>query len=179
MTDRDPRREVPANPDLPQAQGLYDPRFEHDSCGVGFVVDMLGRKSNAILNQALTAVCCLNHRGAAGAEADTGDGAGVTIQTPDAFFRAVVPFDLPRPGDYATGIAFLPGVAASAWRGSGSMSGVSTTGTGTRYPASKGSSRSTACNWATHRAVSERIESYENRTTTLPVPWRSFCRSRS
>ena len=96
------------NRDLPEKQGLYDPRFEHDSCGVGFVVDMLGRKSNAILEQALTAVCCLNHRGAAGAEADTGDGAGVTIQVPDAFFRAVVPFDLPPAGEYATGIAFLP-----------------------------------------------------------------------
>src|SRR6059058_5089059 len=84
--DRTPREH--ANPDLPRAQGLYDPRFEHDSCGVGFVVDMKGRKSNAILEQALTAVCCLNHRGAAGAEPDTGDGAGVTIQTPDAFYRA-------------------------------------------------------------------------------------------
>src|SRR4051812_47069107 len=92
----------------PRAQGLYDPRFEHDSCGVGFVVDMKGRKSNAILEQALTAVCCLNHRGAAGAESDTGVGAGVTIQTPDAFFRAIVPFELPRAGSYATGIAFLP-----------------------------------------------------------------------
>ncbi|HTK16175.1 MAG TPA: glutamate synthase large subunit [Acidimicrobiia bacterium] len=96
------------NRDLPEKQGLYDPRFEHDSCGVGFVVDMTGRKSNAILQQALTAVCCLNHRGAAGAEPDTGDGAGVTIQLPDAFFRAVVPFDLPPLGQYATGIAFLP-----------------------------------------------------------------------
>ncbi len=105
MTDRDRSVTPHANPDLPEApglpkaQGLYDPRFEHDSCGVGFVVDMKGRKSNAILNQALTAVCCLNHRGAAGAEADTGDGAGITIQTPDAFFRAVVPFDLPAPED--------------------------------------------------------------------------------
>jgi glutamate synthase (NADPH/NADH) large chain len=108
VADRD-HSDIPyANPDLPRAQGLYDPRFEHDSCGVGFVVDMKGRKSNAILTQALTAVCCLNHRGAAGAEPDTGDGAGVTIQTPDAFFRAVVPFDLPPAGSYATGIAFLP-----------------------------------------------------------------------
>src|SRR6202051_351147 len=69
---------------------------------------MQGRKSHAIVDQALPAVCCLNHRGAAGAEADTGDGAGVTIQMPDAFFRAVVPFDLPPAGEYATGIAFLP-----------------------------------------------------------------------
>ncbi|MGO9873676.1 MAG: glutamate synthase large subunit [Acidimicrobiia bacterium] len=108
MTERDRRAVDDANPDLPRAQGLYDPRFEHDSCGVGFVVDMQGRKTNAILTQALTAVCCLNHRGAAGAEADTGDGAGVTIQIPDLFYRTIVPFELPVAGAYATGIAFLP-----------------------------------------------------------------------
>ncbi len=103
-------RDLPVKPrsGLPEKQGLYDPRFEHDSCGVGFVVDMKGRKSNAILRQALTAVCCLNHRGAAGAEPDTGDGAGVTIQMPDAFLRAIVPFDLPPVGQYASGMAFLP-----------------------------------------------------------------------
>ncbi len=118
VAERDRTRDH-ATPDLTTArgvpkQGLYDPRFEHDSCGVGFVVDMKGRKSNAILTQALTAVCCLNHRGAAGAEADTGDGAGVTIQTPDAFFRAVLPFELPPPGAYATGIAFLPNADTEA-----------------------------------------------------------------
>ena len=91
--------------DLPP---LYDPRFEHDACGVGFVVDILGRASHDIVEQALTAVCCLNHRGAAGAEPDTGDGAGILVQTPDAFYRAVVDFDLPARGAYATGIAFLP-----------------------------------------------------------------------
>ena len=84
VADRDRSRRDVREPGPPAAQGLYDPRFEHDSCGVGFVVDMQGRKSNAILDQALTAVCCLNHRGAAGAEADTGDGAGVLIQIPDA-----------------------------------------------------------------------------------------------
>ena len=88
---------------------LYDPRFEHDACGVGFVVDMQGRKSHAIVDQALTAVCCLNHRGAAGAEPDTGDGAG--ILDPDA--RPLLPrgrrtSTFPPPGAYATGIAFLP-----------------------------------------------------------------------
>jgi glutamate synthase (NADPH/NADH) large chain len=87
---------------------LYDPRFEHDACGVGFVVDMHGRKSHAIVDQALTAVCCLNHRGAAGAEPDTGDGAGILLQIPDAFYRAVVDFELPPLGAYATGIAFIP-----------------------------------------------------------------------
>ncbi len=87
---------------------LYDPRFEHDACGVGFVVDMKGRKSHTIVDQALTAVCCLNHRGAAGAEPDTGDGAGILIQTPDRFYRETLGFELPAAGAYATGIAFLP-----------------------------------------------------------------------
>ncbi len=87
---------------------LYDPRFEHDACGVGFVVDMRGRKSHAIVDQALTAVCCLNHRGAAGAEPDTGDGAGILIQIPDRFYRESVGFELPQVGSYATGIAFIP-----------------------------------------------------------------------
>jgi len=87
---------------------LYDPRFEHDSCGVGFVVDIRGRRSHAIVDQALTAVCCLNHRGAAGAEPDTGDGAGILVQMPDGFYRATVGFELPSSGAYATGIAFVP-----------------------------------------------------------------------
>src|SRR4051794_6750299 len=92
----------------PAAQGLYDPRFEHDACGVGFVVDMKGRKSHSIVEQALTAVCCLNHRGAAGAEPDTGDGAGILVQMPDAFYRRATGFALPPAGSYATGIAFVP-----------------------------------------------------------------------
>ena len=96
------------NRDLPPPQGLYDPRFEHDSCGVGFVVDMQGRKSRHLVDQALAALCNLNHRGAAGAEPDTGDGAGVLVQIPDTLYRAVVPFELPAAGEYATGIAFLP-----------------------------------------------------------------------
>src|SRR5262245_44189262 len=96
------------NRDLPLPQGLYDPRFEHDSCGVGFVVDMRGRKSRQLVESALSALCNLNHRGAAGAEPDTGDGAGILVQTPDALYRDVVPFDLPPVGRYATGIAFLP-----------------------------------------------------------------------
>jgi glutamate synthase (NADPH/NADH) large chain len=94
-----------ADRDLPP---LYDPRFEHDACGVGFVVDMKGRKSHAIVEQALDAVCNLNHRGAAGAEPDTGDGAGILVQIPDRFLREVVDFDLPAVGAYATGIVFLP-----------------------------------------------------------------------
>jgi glutamate synthase (NADPH) large chain len=94
--------------DLPPAQGLYDPRFEHDSCGVGFIVDMQGRKSRALIDQALSSLCNLSHRGAAGAEPDTGDGAGILVQVPDRLYRAVVPFALPAVGEYATGIAFLP-----------------------------------------------------------------------
>ncbi len=94
--------------DLPEAHGLYDPRFEHDACGVGFVVDMQGRKSRKLVEQAFQSLCNLDHRGAAGAEVDTGDGAGVLIQVPDKFLRAVVDFDLPAVGAYATGMAFVP-----------------------------------------------------------------------
>jgi glutamate synthase (NADPH) large chain len=104
------------NRDLPPSRGLYDPRFEHDSCGVGFVVDMRGRASRALVDQALSALCNLNHRGAAGAEPDTGDGAGILVQTPDRLYRAVVPFDLPARGEYATGIAFVPAGDVDATR---------------------------------------------------------------
>jgi glutamate synthase (NADPH) large chain len=94
--------------DLPPAQGLYDPRFEHDACGVNFVCDLKGRARHEIVAMGLGALCNLEHRGAAGAEVNTGDGAGILIQVPDAFLRAVVPFELPPAGHYATGIAFLP-----------------------------------------------------------------------
>src|SRR4051794_28949716 len=96
------------NPDLPRRQGLYDPAFEHDACGVAFVVDLHGRKSHERIRQGLTALCNLDHRGASGSEVNTGDGAGITIQVPDRFLRETVPFDLPPAGQYATGIAFLP-----------------------------------------------------------------------
>jgi glutamate synthase (NADPH/NADH) large chain len=92
----------------PAARGLYDPANEHDSCGVAFVVDMHGRRSRDIVDKAITALINLEHRGAAGAEPNTGDGAGILIQVPDAFYRAVVDFELPAEGSYATGIAFLP-----------------------------------------------------------------------
>ncbi len=94
--------------DLPPAQGLYDPRFEHDACGVNFVCDLKGRPRHEIVQLGIGALCNLEHRGAAGAEVNTGDGAGILIQVPDAFLRAVVPFELPPAGSYATGIAFLP-----------------------------------------------------------------------
>jgi len=93
---------------LPGPRGLYHPANEHDSCGVAFVVDMHGRRSRDIVEKAITALVNLEHRGAAGAEQNTGDGAGILIQVPDAYFRAVVDFDLPAEGAYATGIAFLP-----------------------------------------------------------------------
>jgi len=69
------------------AQGLYDPRHEHDACGVGFVVDIKGRKSHAIVRQALQVLKNLEHRGASGCEVNTGDGAGILIQMPDGFLR--------------------------------------------------------------------------------------------
>ncbi len=93
---------------VPAAQGLYDPRFESDACGVAFVADLHGRASHDIVAKALTALHNLDHRGAAGAEPSSGDGAGMTVQVPDAFLRAVVGFELPAPGAYAVGNAFLP-----------------------------------------------------------------------
>jgi glutamate synthase (NADPH/NADH) large chain len=94
---------------LPGPQGLYDPAFEHDACGVAFVADMHGPKSHTIVKRGIEALCNLEHRGAAGAEVNTGDGAGILIQMPDAFLRAAVTgFELPPLGAYATGIAFLP-----------------------------------------------------------------------
>src|SRR5438067_8344224 len=98
----------------PAAQGLYDPRFEHDSCGVSFVVDMHGRRSHRMIELGLRSLCNLDHRGATGAEANVGDGAGILLQVPDAFLRAVVGFELPEAGSYAVGTAFLPGDEAEA-----------------------------------------------------------------
>ena len=102
---------------LPTAHGLYDPRFEHDACGVSFVADIKGRASHDIVIRGLGALCNMEHRGATGAEADTGDGAGVLLQIPDRFLRGVVDFELPPMGSYVVGMAFLPSdvsVAAKA-----------------------------------------------------------------
>lgn len=96
------------NPDLPQAYGLYDPRFEHDACGVSFVAHIKGVPSREIVTLGITALCNMEHRGATGAEPETGDGAGILIQIPDAFLRAVSEIDLPPHGSYAAGVAFLP-----------------------------------------------------------------------
>ncbi|MFB6707358.1 glutamate synthase large subunit [Streptomyces sp. NPDC056333] len=92
----------------PAQQGMYDPRNEHDACGVGFVATLTGVASHELVEQALTVLRNLEHRGATGSEPDSGDGAGILLQVPDAFFRAEVPFDLPEAGGYAVGIAFLP-----------------------------------------------------------------------
>jgi glutamate synthase (NADPH) large chain len=92
----------------PPRQGLYDPQFEHDACGVGFVVHIKGEKSHAIVRKALQVLINLEHRGACGCEANTGDGAGILIQTPDTFLRQAVSFTLPAAGAYGAGLVFLP-----------------------------------------------------------------------
>jgi glutamate synthase (NADPH/NADH) large chain len=106
--DTRPELNTPWSGDLPRAFGLYDPANEHDACGVSFVVDIKGRASHEIVAMGIGALCNLEHRGAQGAEANTGDGAGITIQVPDRFLRSVVDFDLPPAGQYAVGMAFLP-----------------------------------------------------------------------
>ncbi|MEK6602241.1 MAG: glutamate synthase central domain-containing protein, partial [Candidatus Binatota bacterium] len=96
---------------LPPKQGLYDPRYEHDSCGVGFVVNIKGKKSHQIVEQALTVLENLDHRGACGCEENTGDGAGILLQVPQAFFQHAcdgLGFHLPEPGEYGVGMIFLP-----------------------------------------------------------------------
>ncbi|WP_326649283.1 MULTISPECIES: glutamate synthase large subunit [unclassified Streptomyces] len=92
----------------PAPQGMYDPRNEHDACGVGFVATLTGVASHELVEQALTVLRNLEHRGATGSEPDSGDGAGILLQVPDAFLREVSDFDLPEAGAYAVGIAFLP-----------------------------------------------------------------------
>ncbi|MEN3304541.1 MAG: glutamate synthase large chain [Micromonosporaceae bacterium] len=98
---------------IPAPQGLYDPTAERDACGVAMVADIRGRRSHRIVTDALTALANLEHRGAAGAEPTSGDGAGILLQLPDELLRAVVEFDLPAPNPagehtYAAGVAFLP-----------------------------------------------------------------------
>jgi glutamate synthase (ferredoxin) len=105
------------NKGLPPRQGLYDPAFEHDSCGVGFVVNMKGRKSHTIIEQALTILVNLDHRGACGCEANTGDGAGILMQIPHKFLAKVCAAEgiaLPEPGHYGVGFVFTSPDAARA-----------------------------------------------------------------
>ena len=93
----------------PKKQGLYDPQFEHDACGVGFVVNMKGKKSHEIVRQALTVLVNLDHRGACGCEPNTGDGAGILLQMPDTFLHkacALLGMKLPEPSHYGVGMIF-------------------------------------------------------------------------
>ena len=103
---------TPSRRGFPAAQGLYDPANEHDACGVSFVAQIDGTRSHRLVQQAIGSLCNLEHRGATGAEVNTGDGAGILIQIPDRFLRSVVDFELPPEGAYAVGLAFLPSSTA-------------------------------------------------------------------
>jgi glutamate synthase domain-containing protein 1 len=95
----------------PKAEGLYNPEFEHDACGVGFVAHLKGKQSHKIVSNALTLLANLEHRGAVGAEKNSGDGAGILTQMPDKFMRRVAKeqnIELPEFGAYAVGVVFLP-----------------------------------------------------------------------
>ncbi len=105
-----------AHPNLPEPQGLYDGDHEHDACGVGFVANIKGKKSHDIVDQGLTILRNLTHRGAVGADPKASDGAGILIQIPDTFFReemAKQGVKLPQPGQYGIGMVFLPREPAS------------------------------------------------------------------
>ncbi|MDX2035517.1 MAG: glutamate synthase large subunit [Isosphaeraceae bacterium] len=100
---------------MPQPQGLYDPQYEHDACGVGFVADLKGRKSHAIVRDGITALINLNHRGACGCENNTGDGAGILIQIPHEFLVErcrSIGIELPAPGKYGVGAFFTSPIVA-------------------------------------------------------------------
>ena len=96
---------------LPQKQGLYDPQFEHDNCGMGFIVNLDGTKSHDVIKKGIEILINLTHRGACGCDPETGDGAGIMIQIPHEFFMkecAKLGFSLPEPGQYGVGMVFLP-----------------------------------------------------------------------
>ena len=118
MTDKTPYGSLMPS-GLPPRQGLYDPAHEHDACGVGFVVDIKGRKSPSIVKQALTILKNLEHRGACGCEVNTGDGSGILIQMPHRFLTrecAKIGITLPAPKWYGAGLVFLPTDPAQAAR---------------------------------------------------------------
>src|SRR5437764_7592062 len=101
----------------PPAEGLYDLSLEKDSCGVGFIANIKGKKSHQIVSDAISILCNLEHRGAVGADPRAGDGAGILVQIPHAFFvrkAAEIGFQLPNPGEYAIGALFMP--KETAWR---------------------------------------------------------------
>ncbi|MGO9959772.1 MAG: glutamate synthase subunit alpha, partial [Solirubrobacteraceae bacterium] len=93
----------------PGATGLYDPSYEHDSCGIALVAKLWGEASHAVVEKGLEALEHMEHRGAEGADPNTGDGAGILLQIPDAFIRgAVHGVELPEPGRYGVGVCYLP-----------------------------------------------------------------------
>src|SRR4051812_35477554 len=100
------------NSQPPQADGLYDPSYEHDACGVAMIARLDNEPSHEVIDKALTALENLEHRGAEGADTRTGDGAGILVQLPDEFFRGVFDGELPPPGQYGVGVCFLPADAA-------------------------------------------------------------------
>ena len=89
-------------------QGLYDPIFEHENCGAGFICSLEGKKTNGIIHRALNILTCLEHRGAVSSDGRTGDGAGILIQIPHEFFVKECDFEIPDPTEYAVGMLFLP-----------------------------------------------------------------------
>src|SRR5438105_4852168 len=93
---------------VPKATGMYDPANEKDACGLAMVATLRGTPGHDIVDAALGALRNLEHRGAVGSDAGTGDGAGILCQVPDAFLRDAVPFALPAAGEYAVGTAYLP-----------------------------------------------------------------------
>ncbi len=105
---------------LPRKQGLYDPALEHDACGVGFVAQISGEKTNDVIHKAISVLCNLEHRGACGCDPETGDGAGLIVQLPDAFLRreaGALGIELPEVGRYAAGMIFLDqDEDAAAWQ---------------------------------------------------------------
>src|ERR1041384_5043789 len=108
---KDSAPQFPLWPGVPEANGLYDPRLDKDSCGVGFIADIKGRKSHQIVEDALSIVCNLEHRGAVGADPRAGDGAGILTQIPHKFFVKEGKqhgFTLPNPGEYAVAVLFMP-----------------------------------------------------------------------
>jgi len=110
-TNQDTGGTVPPRSRPPEKQGLYDPQFEHDACGVGFVANVKGAKSHEIVRQGLQVLLNLNHRGACGCEPNTGDGAGILIQMPHGFLKKAsseVGIRLPEPRQYGVGMVFLP-----------------------------------------------------------------------
>src|ERR1700719_68720 len=115
--DSKPEEPIERHTWRPAAEGLYDPALEKDSCGVGFIANIKGKKSHQIVSDALSILCNLEHRGAVGADPRFGDGAGILVQIPHAFFKrkaAEIGFELPEAGEYAIGALFMP--RETAWR---------------------------------------------------------------